>query len=243
MPSVVKNAYANCHAKNPATCRYHGRKYVQITEFKNIKDMFTAVDKQFPAALTLSEAVPDLMDFVHESDTLAASLSSDENFALHRYCDEYGSLDIFRYLHNPNYAPAWQSVDNLREQITIIDSIIDSLPAPTKPKTLYRGIKKFYDGLSGLKVGSEVSFDSYASNSSDLNTAKDFTTKDAPILFKIVTKKKAAPIKMGYMVEYEYLIKHGSKFKVSKKTENVKVNDPRPNKKNLEGVTLIELTD
>lgn len=238
---VVKNPYANCTAKNPESCRYHGKQFSneRFKQFKSANHMFEILDERVPAAKTIPFLQPSLDDYIAETDPIKDTLDSETAYALHRYTDEYGSRKVTAYLNNPNLRFYDESEEQLKDQISKIDTYIQDNTIKREPRVLYRGIEKLGAGFEELKVGKRINFKNFLSTTTSTDVARTFTKKDHPVVLEIITAK-GAPLYDSYM-EHEYLLPRDMNFKVDSIDENVTFEGI--NGKSTLGVTLIRLIE
>lgn len=203
-----------------------------------MKDLLFRTETQITAASVLDATPDDIDSFMREAQILQEHLTEDERRALYLYCDEYGSQVIAWYLNGTIQNHHREPKEEVMKRVALLDSIIAKHPVKKEPRTLYRGLKKYEPGLSSLKIGEKITFKSYSSTSSSLQTAKDFVDREAPILLKINTRQ-GAPIYANFL-EHEYLLPRDSTFTVTGIEENVLV---KSGLKEHPGYTVVHLDE
>jgi hypothetical protein len=244
MPNVFSNPYGNCTAKDPANCRYHGKQFKNVSSGKlTFNQFFQLSDKAVPPSRVLHNEKLKADTHIDTYEKFADGLTDYEKASIYAYCDEYGSHKIITRLVNPNANLQQVPFDPPNEEYDRRIAALDSVLAKGAPvdKPLYRGVKKLHweRPLAEYGIGDTVSVPTFMSSSIELDTAKDFVDKNAPILLIIKTNHKVAPIR-GNFNEHEYLLPRDLKLRITKLEENVEIEN---NKKTSLGYTIIHLSD
>ncbi len=239
--ALVQNAYANCTAKNPETCRYHGKQFsnARFKEFQSAKHMFEILDERIPATKVIPYLEQSLDAYLDETNKIRDNLDRDTAYALHRYTDEYGSRKITAYLNNQNARFHDETEEQIKDQISKLDAYIQKYTPNRQDRVLYRGIEKLGTGFENIEIGKKISFKNFLSTTSSSDVARSFTNKNHPIILEVITDKGAAL--HGNYMEYEYLLPRDMSFTIASIAENVTVEGR--NKQSTVGVTVITLID
>lgn len=255
-PATVKSAYKNCTAKDPSTCRYHGKRFARhplASQFKSAEDIFIILDQKKikPTAVIKKE---ELTEEVQNAEKWRASakeandtLTRNEKYVLHQYSDEYGSRNISTVLRNPDkqFVFATETSEQTWNKIHTIDRIIETHAVDVSEKTLWRGIKELDYEFKTVQVGDEIETPTYLSTSETANVAATFTPKEHPIVLKIKAKKAFPMANLLFDSEREMLVARQKRFKVVGIDENVRVETTRRTSSQgfLEGITVVSLEE
>lgn len=254
MPNIIRRKEMNCTAKGgPSKCRYHSKQYKkhpQAGQFKSFEDIFVAVEKQIKpseiiyASVTANERATRKVDYLMESRVREAALNKDQRHALFSYSDSYGSNNVRLVLMNPDKNYQWNddNSERVHRRVQLIDSVIEDHGEDLSSTVLWRGVQSLSYELEDVSLGKVITFPSYMSTSSDLETALSFSSKNAPVLLRIEARKGFRMV--GYhATEEEVLLPHGLNFKVVKIQENVSVEKVGSHAGFVPGVTILSLQE
>ena len=211
---------------------------------ERVYDLFERIDADFPPKIVKTFSYTETLDDFHAKyDEFDKKLTSDERYAFHKYTDEYGSREITYLLTKPDYDFNMYHKPEVIEQIGLIDVALSKAELPVAPRSLYRGMDKIPSSWKNVRKGAVVSFNNFASTSSDPSVGLDFGSDASPVFFEIITRE-GAPIRYNFG-EFEYLLPRDTKYKILAVEENTKciTNSEygRTTEKSLNGVTYIKL--
>lgn len=240
----IKDPYKNCKAKDPSTCPYHSQ-YTPLTlGDRTWDDLFNRIDREVIQAsktIVLEDAdrkYGRLGVYRDIQEKFFETLTSDEQYALHQYGDERGSLKI-TYALTKFERPLEEFYDDYtKKQIALLDDIF-ARQVPGEPKVTYRGMTQL-PYADKIQQGGVITFKNFVSTSLSPRVALTFAENDTPVMLEIETASGVPAVRM--LGEYEYLLPRDSKYKVLEVTENVTCVVPHGNSNvTTAGVTYLRL--